>query len=303
LDREQGLTGARFMANIQNASAYIPYLVTPGNHEYHGTSIGYYDPFFWGQTKLGKASGSTHPTLWWSVDIGQTHIIGISTEAYCVDATNIEAQWKWLNNDLQQARSRPVQPWIVVLGHRPIYYDLSQDFASQILRWGLQCTNSSLTSCNASLPCSSGVNCAYSIEKLLNRYHVDLVVAGHAHVYLRHYPIGYNYTYEPQNLQTIVNAQSPVYVVSGAAGTENGIPPAKRSGLNPPPANVFSADEGYSVMKAYNNTHLNFKQIAIKDGSIVDDFWIVKDAHKAPWTQVEKFVITTFEQATHCDDI
>ncbi len=62
-----------------------------------------------------------------SINIGPVHLISISTEFYYFleygfDQLNV--QYTWLENDLIKANTlenRAQQPWIVVMGHRPMY--------------------------------------------------------------------------------------------------------------------------------------------------------------------------------------
>lgn len=48
-----------------------------------------------------------------------------------------------------------------------------------------------------------------------------MVIAGHKHTYNRMFPISSALTYETQNPSLYINPQSPVYIVSGAAGTQS----------------------------------------------------------------------------------
>ena len=45
---------------------------------------------------------------------------------------------------------------------------------------GIQCTDNLLTNCNASQPCLSGVDCAYSLEALFQGYNVGI----HKYIYI-----------------------------------------------------------------------------------------------------------------------
>jgi hypothetical protein len=51
-----------------------------------------------------------------------------------------------------------------------------------------------------------------------------MYIAGHKHTYNRMFPISGNLKYETQDSTTYLNPQYPVYVVSGAAGTQR-VPP------------------------------------------------------------------------------
>ena len=60
--------------------------------------------------------------LWYSIDIGPVHFIALNTEVFYTLTDQQEKQLKWLHDDLQRVNSqRDEHPWIVVLGHRPMY--------------------------------------------------------------------------------------------------------------------------------------------------------------------------------------
>ena len=58
---------------------------------------------------------------WFSYDHGGVHFASVSTEH---DYSIGSPQWQWLQSDLRKAAA-PAQrvrvPWIVVVGHRPMY--------------------------------------------------------------------------------------------------------------------------------------------------------------------------------------
>jgi len=292
LGTKHGDIGDKFMKNIEKVSSIVPYMVTPGNHEFIGDSSSYFSNMFWGQTLLGQRSKSLNPQNWFSFDVGPVHVIGISSEVYCEDTVNIEAQYVWLESDLKAVNLRSPRPWVIILGHRPMYSGNSSFFASMLLRYGLQCKDSSKKKCDATAPCKSGINCAYSIEHLLEKYKVDMYNSGHQHLYIRNLPIASSpsYLYEVQDLGRYVNPQYPVYVISGAAGVSNGTKHDRD--ISEPlelPGVLKSTAFSFSVLKAYNHTHLNYQQIGAEDGSLVDDFWMIRDTKSPPWTKTAKF--------------
>ena len=102
------------------------------------------------------------------------------------------------------------------------------------------------------------------LEALFLANGVDLHFSGHQHSYTRTCPVA-RYACTPG---------APVYVCNGAAGalfTVGGIVPAY--------ANLtlaFSDDQwGVSYFEA-NGTHLHGQWVLNADGSVADDFWLVK---------------------------
>eukprot|EP00456_Euglypha_rotunda_P078416 TRINITY_DN7491_c0_g1_i17.p2 TRINITY_DN7491_c0_g1~~TRINITY_DN7491_c0_g1_i17.p2 ORF type:complete len:149 (+),score=16.95 TRINITY_DN7491_c0_g1_i17:36-449(+) len=73
-------------------------------------------------------------------------------------------QISWLNADLTKAvANRANVPWIIISGHRPVWYSAGQD---------------------------SDVNAAFL--PVMAKYNVDFFFSGHEHNYERYYPIGSN---------------------------------------------------------------------------------------------------------------
>lgn len=291
-----GTVGDDFMKNVQPVMSTVPYMVTPGNHEFmnSGDDEKYYKNYFAGQTMLGKNSKSTSPTMWWSFDIGTVHVVGMSTEVYCEDTTNIATQYDWLENDLKTAYGKTPRPWIVVFGHRPLYEGETSHIHARLMRKGLQCTNDTLKSCSPLKSCDSGKNCAYSIEDLLVRYEVDMFNAGHVHSYIRHNPIYPNITFESHpDLTQYVNPKATVHIISGAAGTAHtpssaSVSDGARSGATP--AVLSTTTYSFSTLQAYNASALHYRQISAEDGKVVDEFWMLKN-QDAPKFKVVPFTL------------
>jgi len=266
------------------------------------TSETYYKNWFLGQTLLGTSSGSADPIMYYSFDVGSNlHIVVISTEVYCEDHGNLIAQHDWLAKDLAAVRARSVQPWILAFGHRQIYIGSTSSLHSRLMRLGLQCNDSTLQYCDYTNACSSNKDCGYSIEKLFAQYKVDMYFAGHVHTYNRMYPISGNLTYETQDKDTYSNPQHPVYVISGAAGTQS--QPSSELGVGDPlasPTAVSVAGYSFSLVKLYNDTHLELEQNDISTGDIVDTFWIVKDSKLPPWSKTTALTIDSDSEVV-CD--
>jgi hypothetical protein len=219
-----------------------------------------------------------------SINVGPMHIISISTELYYFlnyGLKQLVFQYEWLEDDLAKANlpeNREKQPWIVVMGHRPMY-----------------CSNSNADDCThhetltrVGLPFLH----LFGLEKLLYDYAVDLEIWAHEHSYERLWPI-YDYqVYNGSREQPYVNPGAPVHIVTGSAGCKEG-----REDFNatrPPWSAFISRDYGYTRLKAYNESHLYLEQVSDdKQGAVIDWFWIVKDKHepyqfsKMDWAKVD----------------
>ena len=63
----------------------------------------------------------------WSYDVGPAHIVSFSTEFHYYPqfgTKQIRNQYEWLERDLKEANkpeNRALRPWIITMGHRPLY--------------------------------------------------------------------------------------------------------------------------------------------------------------------------------------
>ena len=67
----------------------------------------------------------------YSFNLGPLHIVGFNSEFYywyyddpVRNLHQTRIQWEWLEEDLKHAtlaENREKQPWIIVMGHRPMY--------------------------------------------------------------------------------------------------------------------------------------------------------------------------------------
>jgi hypothetical protein len=275
MDSENAGVGDAFMRQIQSVAAYLPYMTCPGNHEEKYNFSNYRERF-------SMPGGTDSPMF--SINVGPMHIISISTELYYFlnyGLKQLVFQYEWLEDDLAKANlpeNREKQPWIVVMGHRPMY-----------------CSNSNTDDCThhetltrVGLPFLH----FFGLEKLLYDYAVDLEIWAHEHSYERLWPI-YDYqVYNGSREQPYVNPGAPVHIVTGSAGCKEG-----REDFNatrPPWSAFISRDYGYTRLKAYNESHLYLEQVSDdKQGAVIDWFWIIKDKHepyqfsKMDWAKVD----------------
>jgi len=297
LGSDNGTNGNLFLTRIAPITSQIPYLVTPGNHEFHGpTDPIYYNNWFWGQSLLGNRSGSLSPVMWYSYDPNPSiHIIAISTEVYCEDPDNLVDQYNWLVDDLEEVNKRNPRPWIIMFGHRQMYYGVKNDYHSRLMRLGVQCSDSTLEKCDHFSACESGENCAYGLEALLGEYSVDMLLAGHKHTYSRMFPISSNLTYENQDDNVYLNPQNPVYIISGGAGTQSGKDNSSSdddfvfSKKDHTPIVGSSTDFTFSHMRVFNLTHIYIEQINSANAKVVDYVWIIKDPTQPPCEDFKAF--------------
>merc|ERR1711916_100889 len=258
-----------FFGTLQPTMTSIPYMVGAGNHE------------AWNRESLRSANFTEYKELFtmpmknqynnmfYSFDYGvqgpdgnAVHIIMLSTESdypgkptdlmYEFGASTDEyAQVNWVAEDLKAAAAnRHNVPWIVVVGHRPIY-----------------CAGDPY-SANGKPAGNSAVLQAW-LEKQFKEAAVDAYVAGHSHLYQRSWPV-----YNNVPVHTYDNPGAPVYLVSGAAGNAEG----HSTGGSPLVWTAYKNNSafGYSSMTIYNSTTMLWEWRAAATDKVVDSFVLTR---------------------------
>lgn len=209
-----------FAMSIEPITRHVPYMVAVGNHDI-SASLATKDEELpeWGRNcthynhrwVMPSDTSRGVQSMWYSYGIGNTRFVIINTETdypdapYQPDKGDTRAgpfgdQTKWLEEELSRANrpeARLFQPWVIVIGHRPIYSTLINDF-----------------------PADQQPKTRAWLEPLLQKYKVDLYVSGHSHLYERTYPLKDG----KMTQQNYTQPQGPVYIVNGAAGNLEGHP-------------------------------------------------------------------------------
>lgn len=229
-----------FLRSMEDVTAYVPYMVTPGNHEVGvigelNLGLGYINRFI----LPGKNSiGPDLQNLYYSWNYGLAHFIALDTESVLNIALITQEQVDWLKQDLAQV-DRKVTPWIIVFGHRPFYCSNGDDdcgIEAGVLR--------------------------LAVESLLNQYKTDLVLMAHKHDYERFWPT--NSTGLP--ILSYDNPGAPVYILNGAGGNREGL-----EGIKVPLPNSAKALSAWGVgtITIYNRTTLQW-DFTSGTGSLLD---------------------------------
>merc|ERR1719223_1263466 len=254
------------MRSIEQLAAYVPYMVSHGNHEDGRESLAHYVERFRSQpanaepTTFATANGETTNTLYFSWDAGLVHYVSISTELWfgvSDGKVTKNTLLDWLKKDLETAnRNRKAVPWIVVQGHRSVYCSCDGD-----------CVGDAETIRN-------------DLEEIFMDYGVDFFMNGHEHNYERSFPI-----YKGKSDRSNMDPKAPIYIVSGAAGSREMHEPFTRE---QPSWSAFRSNTfGYSILWVHNATHVHWQQVSTDPtsfplssyGSIIDDAWIVQHSH------------------------
>ncbi|XP_041359951.1 acid phosphatase type 7-like isoform X1 [Gigantopelta aegis] len=265
--------GDEFMRQLEPVAAYIPYMVCVGNHE-NAYNFSHYRKRFTMPVAGGDGEANNQPIersdhgsegMWFSWNIGKAHVISFSTEVYYYSVTreNIKAQYDWLDKDLTEANqpiNREKRPWIIVMGHKPMYCSNTGGFCNDPndpVRVGIKVFNKSL-------------------EELFYKHGVDLEFYAHEHSYERMWPIYKHKICNGSYDKPYMNPRAPVHIVTGSAGNREG-----QSKFIPSERSAFHTDDfGYTRMIVQNASHLYLEEMSVnKGGAILDKIWIVKDKH------------------------
>ncbi|XP_041375399.1 acid phosphatase type 7-like [Gigantopelta aegis] len=257
---DEGKTEDLFMKLTEVMASHAPYMVTPGRYG-KGSSFEQYRHRY-------SMPGSSWPIpkdkVWYSVDVGPVHLISYSTEVFFTsDQTNVRSQRDWLMADLKQANDkRDQQPWVVAIGHRPMY-----------------CSNNSRTNSDCAKDDSK---VRQGFEDLFFDYGVDVVLQSHD-VYERMWPLykgvvlSKNYTNPTAPIQLVVGA-ADVHSDDGHDDNVNQSNDTESeqpwSAFNP---NISVSSHGH--LHVINSSHAYWEVKSTHGGDLLDSVWIVQKKH------------------------
>lgn len=251
LNKEQGKVGDKFLQQIEKVAARMPYMTVPGDHERYDQFLHYRYRFSMPNLPWPMPAEK----LFYSIDIGPIHFVMYSTEVFFYDESNIEDMLQWLKKDLDRANTqRSATPWIIAMGHRPMY--CSVDGYSEDCRLDNSLVRTSL-------------------EELFYSEGVDLVIAGHEHYYERTWPV-YNKKAVQYNYR---EPAAPVHITIGTLGSVYMTDKSTNVG-GQWSAFVLSGKESFGRLKVFNATHLHWEVRECANNKLVDQMWIIQPFHR-----------------------
>jgi hypothetical protein len=172
-----------FLNKVQPIATRIPYMTTPGNHEFGYNFSAYKSRFFMPGQLLGAGASAG---MYYSWNYGEIHFAAMNSESPIDTAMFPEEEYNWFDKDLKNhADAR----WKVAHFHRPLYCAKDVDCGKRLVDAG--------------------------VEQLLYQNQVDIAFVAHEHTYERTYPM-----YQGQ--LTATGVYSPVYMMQGASGNREG---------------------------------------------------------------------------------
>ena len=230
-------------------NANHPFMSVTGNHDVVNdtASVNFQKPFpvYY---DLFNLPGNQ---LNYSYDYGNSHFIAINS-GYAQAAEKAgkvlfgkgSEEYRWLEKDLAKARKNRKTKWIILYSHYPLY---SYGF-SHIPTWQKH------------------------VKPLVDKYAVDVYLAGHRHVYERHKSIRGTDIFEPDDMHTYTNPKGTVYITNGSCGGA-----LTGTGGHNLPTMIFTPKEKmytYAMMSIEGNT-LAYT-VYNKSGIRIDHFTIRK---------------------------
>lgn len=248
LNDDRGRHGDEFMRAIEPLASQVPYQTVAGNHE-QAWNFSHYDHIF---SNVDRSTGQIN-NHFYSTTIGPVRLIGIATEFYyfmIYGTSQMGVQYRWLENELREANrpeNRAKQPWLVVMGHRPLY-----------------CTSRGTINNHCTLEyraLRNGWLGKYGLDKLFYENKVDVYFAGHSHSYERMFPVYGGLGNSSKITNPYHDPWAPVHIVAGSAGCKEKL--HKFPSTAPDWSAVRVADYGYAMMYPLNRTNLLIEQISI----------------------------------------
>ena len=254
LDRGEGQIGDQFLKTIEKVAARIPYMTAPGDRERFNHFIHYAYRFSMPNLPWPMPTNN----LWYSFDMGLIHFVIYSSEVFFSgDDSAVESMIVWLKNDLDKANmQRSARPWIIAMGHRPMYCsidDANEDCAKK---------NSLVRT---------------YLEELFNAEGVDLIIAGHYHHYERTWPV-----YKDHALQyNYKDPMAPVHLTIGSLGSVYRAESSSNVGDQWSAFLLSEANkEAFGKLEVYNATHLHWEVRECKSDDLIDNIWIIQPFHR-----------------------
>lgn len=246
----------QFTSQVEPMASTVPYMVASGNHERDWPNSGsYYD----GTDSGGECGVPAETTFyfpaknrskfWYSADYGMFHFCVADTENDWRKGTE---QYRFLEHCLASVDRRK-QPWLIFTGHRVLGY--SSDFWYAL---------------EGSYAEPGGRE---NLQKLWQKYKVDIALFGHVHNYERTCPIYQNRCVNPEKSHYSGTVNGTIHIVVGGGGSH-----LSNFTDEVPSWSIYrDYDYGFVKMTAFNHSSLLFEYKKSRDGKVYDSFTISRD--------------------------
>ncbi|KAK9276044.1 hypothetical protein L1049_005575 [Liquidambar formosana] len=246
----------QFTSQIEPIASTVPYMIASGNHERDWPGTG----SFYGNMDSGGECGVLAETMfyvpaenrakfWYSTDYGMFRFCIAHTEHDWREGTE---QYEFIEHCLSSV-DRQKQPWLVFLAHRVLGYSSDLSYAEE-----------------GSFEEPMGRE---SLQKLWQKYKVDIAIYGHVHNYERTCPVYQNICTNKEKKYYKGALNGTIHVAAGGAGASL----SEFTTLQPKWSLFRDYDYGFVKLTAFDHSNLLFEYKKSRDGKVYDSFRISRD--------------------------
>uniref|UniRef100_A0A2N9EUH3 Purple acid phosphatase n=1 Tax=Fagus sylvatica TaxID=28930 RepID=A0A2N9EUH3_FAGSY len=246
----------QFTAQVEPITSTVPYMIASGNHERDWPGTG----SFYGNMDSGGECGvlaenmfyvpaDNRAKFWYSTDYGMFRFCIADTEHDWREGTE---QYKFIEHCLATV-DRQKQPWLIFLAHRVLGYSSCTSYAEE-----------------GSFEEPMGRE---SLQKLWQKYKVDIAVYGHVHSYERTCPVYQNICTNEEKHYYKGTLNGTIHVVAGGGGASL----SPFTTLQTKWSFFRDYDYGFIKLTAFDHSNLLFEYKKSRDGKVYDSFRISRD--------------------------
>ncbi|OIT04744.1 PREDICTED: nucleotide pyrophosphatase/phosphodiesterase-like [Nicotiana attenuata] len=246
----------QFTAQVEPITSKVPFMIASGNHERTWENSG---SLYTGLDSGGECGvpaetlyyvpAENRAKFWYAADYGMFHFCIGDTEH---DWREGSEQYKFLEECFASA-NRHKQPWLIFSAHRVLGYSSNDWYAKE-----------------GSFEEPMGRE---HLQKLWQKYKVDMAFFGHVHNYERVCPIYQNQCVnkETSHYSGVVNGT--IHVVVGGGGSHLN----QFTTINTTWSVFKDYDYGFVKLTAFNQSSLLFEYKKSRDGKVYDSFTVSRD--------------------------
>ncbi|KAK7274958.1 hypothetical protein RIF29_16061 [Crotalaria pallida] len=251
----------QFTAQVEPIASAVPYMIASGNHErdWPGTGSFYQNMDSGGECgvlaeNMFYVPASNRAKFWYSSDYGMFRFCIADTEHDWREGTE---QYKFLEHCLASL-DRQKQPWLIFLAHRVLGYS------------SCTCYDEICYAEEGSFAEPMGKE---SLQKLWQKYKVDIAIYGHVHNYERTCPIYQNICTNEEKHHYKGPLNGTIHIVAGGAGAYLSTFTSLKTAWS-----IFrDEDFGFVKLTAFDHSNLLFEYKKSRDGKVYDSFKISRD--------------------------
>ncbi|XP_006402109.2 probable inactive purple acid phosphatase 27 isoform X1 [Eutrema salsugineum] len=246
----------QFTAQVEPIASTVPYMIASGNHERDWPNSG----SFYGGKDSGGECGVPAETMfdypaenkakfWYSADYGMFRFCVADTEH---DWREGSEQYRFIERCLASV-DRKTQPWLIFIAHRVLGYSTNDWYGQE-----------------GSFEEPMGRE---SLQKLWQKYKVDIAFYGHVHNYERTCPIYQNQCMDNEKSYYSGAFKGTIHVVVGGAGSHL----SSFSSLKPKWSIFRDYDYGFVKLTAFDHSSLLFEYKKSSNGEVYDSFTVSRE--------------------------